>query len=200
MKDTPRTTGRTAKREFVAAALRAFFDGRAAEHREHARAADTATPSIGFAIITTTDSRSAAQDESGALAARLVEASGLVVAARCLLPNHRDRIAAEVGAQLVAAGVDVVLVLGGTGLSARDVSVDAVAPQFTRVLPGFGELFRALSFAEVGAAAMLSRATGGVANGKALFVLPGSPAAVRLALEKLILPEIAHLLAQARAR
>ena len=94
--------------------------------------------------------------------------------------------------------IDVVLVTGGTGLAPRDVTIEAVEPLFDKGIPGFGELFRMLSFAEIGAAAMLSRATAGLASGRAIFLLPGSPAALELALSRLVLPEIAHLLAQAR--
>ena len=107
-------------------------------------------------------------------------------------------IAAAVDRALAAAGCDVVLVSGGTGVAPRDVTLEAVAPLFDKELPGFGELFRSLSFAEIGAAAMLSRAAAGVARGRAIFLLPGSPAALDLALGRLILPEAAHLLSQAR--
>ena len=90
------------------------------------------------------------------------------------------------------------LVTGGTGVAPRDVTVEAIAPLFDKQLPGFGELFRALSFAEVGSAAYLSRASAGIAGGKPVFLLPGAPQAVELAMERLILPEAAHLVAQAR--
>lgn len=167
-----------------------------AEHRERALRTGEAW---GVAIVTTTDSRTDAEDVSGALCARLVEAAGLRVAARRLVANEMERIRAEVHALLALAEVDVILVLGGTGLGPRDVSVEAVNKVCELGLPGFGELFRALSYAEIGAAAMLSRATAGVAWGKALFVMPGSPAAVAMAMERLILPELDHLLAQVRA-
>lgn len=167
------------------------------EHRERARRTGEVW---GLAIVTTTDSRTDADDASGALAAQLVEAAGLRVAARRLVPNEMERIRTEAHALLAMAEVDAILVLGGTGLGPRDVSVEAVNKVCELGLPGFGELFRMLSYAEISAAAMLSRATAGVAWGKALFVLPGSPAAVRLAIERLILPELDHLLAQVRAR
>jgi molybdenum cofactor biosynthesis protein B len=113
----------------------------------------------------------------------------------------RDEIAAirEAAEEaLEAEGVDVVLFTGGTGVSPRDVTVEAVRPLFEKELPGFGELFRMLSYAEVGSAAMLSRATAGVARRKAIFLLPGSPAAIELAGGKLVLSEAAHLIAQIR--
>jgi len=107
-----------------------------------------------------------------------------------------------VGRLLEAPEVDVVVTTGGTGFSPRDVTLEAVGPLLERPIEGFGELFRMLSYQQVGAAAMLSRAAAGIIAGgggaKALFLLPGSPKAVALALEKLILPEAGHLLGQAR--
>jgi molybdenum cofactor biosynthesis protein B len=98
----------------------------------------------------------------------------------------------------LAAGADAVILNGGTGFAGRDVSVEAVEPLLDRVIEGFGELFRALSFQQVGAAAMLSRALGGVVGRSVVFVLPGSPKAVELAMAELILPETGHLLGQVR--
>ena len=115
-----------------------------------------------------------------------------------LVPDEGVRIRRAVETALAQPAVDVVLVTGGTGLSPRDVTIEAVFPLFEREIPGFGELFRMLSFAEIGAAAMLSRATAGVVSGRVIFLLPGSPAALDLALSRLVLPELAHLLAQAR--
>jgi molybdopterin adenylyltransferase len=112
----------------------------------------------------------------------------------------KDDVAAIRGASeraLASAECAALILTGGTGLAPRDVTPEALAPLLERPLPGFGELFRQLSFAEIGAAAMLSRALGGVARGKPVFALPGSRAALRLALERLILPELGHLVAQA---
>jgi molybdenum cofactor biosynthesis protein B len=99
---------------------------------------------------------------------------------------------------LARPGVDVVVATGGTGFSPRDLTLEAVAPLFDRPLEGFGELFRMLSYQQVGAAAMLSRAAAGLIGDRAVFLLPGSPKAVTLAMEALILPEAGHLLSQAR--
>ncbi len=151
-----------------------------------------------FGILTVSDSRTAADDRAGDLLAERVTASGGELAQRLLVRDQADQIAAAVRELLAAPGVDVVLVTGGTGLAPRDVTVEAVRPLLARELPGFGELFRMLSFAEVGPAAMLSRATAGVTDGRAIFLLPGSPAALALALDRLILPELGHLLTQAR--
>lgn len=164
-----------------------------AEHR-----AGGASREVGVAILTVSDSRRAEDDRSGALARRLVAAAGHAVVGTRIVRDEAGPIREAVEAFLGTPGCDVVLLTGGTGIAPRDRSPEAVVPLFESELPGFGELFRALSFAEIGPAAMLSRATAGVARGRALFLLPGSPAAVELALTRLVLPEIGHLLAQAR--
>ncbi len=163
------------------------------EHR-----AEAGKPSLGFALITVSDSRSERTDKGGALLASSVGEAGHRVVSRGLVRDDIGEIRGEVRAALASAEVDVVLVTGGTGLAPRDVTIEAVTPLFEREVPGFGELFRMLSFAEIGAAAMLSRAAAGLVSGRAIFLLPGSPAALELALSRLILPEVAHLLAQAR--
>lgn len=137
------------------------------------------------------------EDVSGDVASRLIAEAGHEVARRSLVPNDPVRLVREV-VDAVEAGVDVVLVSGGTGLGPRDVAVEALTPLFEKRLPGFGELFRRLSFDAVGPAAMLSRADAGVYRGSAIFLVPGSPHAVELALSKLILPEVGHLLAEVR--
>ncbi len=164
-----------------------------AEHRREA-----GERRFGFALITASDSRTHADDRSGAVARERLERAGHRVESSRLVPDEAARLAAAVETALAALGVDVVLVTGGTGFAPRDVTVEAIEPLFERTIVGFGELFRRLSFDEIGAAAMLSRATAGLVGRKAVFLLPGSPAAVELALDRLILPEIAHLLAQAR--
>ena len=162
------------------------------EHRE--RAPDI----LGYALVTASDSRDEASDVSGRTMAARVEAAGQRVVERLLVPDRTAPLRSAVTALLARPGVDVVVVSGGTGVAPRDVTVEALAPLFERELPGFGELFRALSFRQVGAAAMLSRATAGIVSGRAVFLLPGSPKAVELALDELILPEAAHLVAQSR--
>ena len=155
-------------------------------------------PSLGFALVTASDSRTPARDRSGALARELVEAAGHRVANAELVADEPVVLRATVESALARREVDVVLVTGGTGLAPRDVTVESLTPLFEKPIDGFGEIFRRLSFDEIGPAAMLSRAGAGIVGAKALFLVPGSPAAVRLALEALILPEIAHLLSQAR--
>ena len=153
---------------------------------------------LGYALITASDSRTPEDDESGRARAERVEAAGHRVVERLIVRDEAAPLRSAVQALLADPSVDVVVVSGGTGVSPRDVTVEAVAPLFDRALPGFGEIFRTLSYEEIGAAAMLSRATAGVAEGRAVFLLPGSPKAVALALDQLILPEAAHLVAQAR--
>lgn len=151
-----------------------------------------------MALLTVSDTRSEKTDKGGELLRSLVERSRHRVVSQGLVPDEGVRIRGAVETALAQPAVDVVLVTGGTGLSPRDVTIEAVTPLFEKGIPGFGELFRMLSFAEIGAAAMLSRATAGVVSGRAVFLLPGSPAALDLALSRLVLPELAHLLAQAR--
>ncbi len=159
----------------------------------------SALPSrLGFAILTVSDSREPATDLGGDRLVALIEGAGHHLAGRELVRDVLHDIRDAARGALGHPSVDVLLATGGTGVSPRDVTVEALVPLFGKELPGFGELFRALSFAEIGPAAMLSRATAGVVEGKAIFLLPGSPAALELAVRRLILPEIAHLLTQAR--
>ncbi len=158
----------------------------------------TAPRTLGFAAITISDTRTAADDLSGRALAEKIAAAGHSVPLSEIVPDEIPAIRGAVERALAHPNVDVVITTGGTGFSPRDVTVEAVAPLFERPIEGFGELFRYLSFLEVGAAAMLSRATAGLVGGKVIFLLPGSPKAVALALERLVLPEAGHLLGQAR--
>jgi molybdenum cofactor biosynthesis protein B len=148
-------------------------------------------------VITVSDTRSLADDTGGALVCELLEAGGHRVALRELVKDDAGAIRAALERMLASADCAAVVLTGGTGIAPRDVTPEAVAPVLERELPGFGELFRQLSFAEIGSAALLSRAFGGLARGKPIFALPGSRAAVRLALERLILPELGHLASEA---
>ena len=151
---------------------------------------------IRINVVTVSDTRTAATDEGGRLASELCRQAGFVVAGGAILPDDPKRIADHVAALAHEAQVDAILVTGGTGISRRDNSLEALAPLYEKTLPGYGELFRALSYAEIGPAAMLSRANAGTIGPVAVFTLPGSPAGVRLALEKLIIPELPHMVAQ----
>ncbi len=147
---------------------------------------------VGVAIVTVSDTRRGSHDRSGMRALELVERFGHEVVRRAWVPDERPAIRRTIGALLKLRAVDCVIVTGGTGMAKRDVTPEAVASLVQRELPGFGELFRARSAEQVGAAAWFSRAGAFVANGRLLVLLPGSTAAVELALERLLLPELAH--------
>jgi molybdenum cofactor biosynthesis protein B len=163
---------------------------------EHAAAVVRAS----VAVLTVSDTRTPEDDRSGSVARTLLERAGHRLFDYRILPDEPDRIASCVREWLADARCEAVVVNGGTGIAARDRTYEAVSGLLEQRLEGFGEIFRALSFAEVGSAAMLSRAVGGVARGKPVFSVPGSPAAVELALARLILPELGHLLAELRRR
>lgn len=154
--------------------------------------------SVGFAVITVSDTRTPETDTSGKLAIELVERSGHRVAFRAIVKDDAEAIRGAVRAALALEGATIVFLTGGTGISPRDTTCEALEALFERRLPGFGELFRSLSFAEIGAATVLSRASAGVVGGKVVFSAPGSRGAVRLALERIVLPEAGHLAAELR--
>ena len=149
-------------------------------------------------VLTVSDSRTAEDDRSGDLIQKLLEGGGHAVVERSIVPDEPDQVRPRVLAAIAQPEIDAVLITGGTGIAPRDSTVEAVQPLLDRQLDGFGELFRALSFEEIGAAAMLSRALAGTAARTAVFLMPGSTGAVRLAVERLILPELAHLIGQLR--
>ncbi|MBW2272726.1 MAG: MogA/MoaB family molybdenum cofactor biosynthesis protein [Deltaproteobacteria bacterium] len=148
-------------------------------------------------IITVSDTRDLESDTGGALVAELLRGAGHTVVSREVVRDEARAIADALSKALDAAGGRAVILTGGTGVAPRDVTPESVEPLLERVVPGFGEIFRQLSYEEIGSAALLSRALAGLARGRVVFVIPGSRGAVRLALEKLILPEIGHLAAEA---
>jgi len=157
-----------------------------------AQAAAAGSRSVPLAIVTVSDTRTPETDESGALIRALAEAAGHTIVGYCIVKDEPAEVARALE-EFSAGAARVVLFNGGTGISARDRTYDVISRAIEKPLPGFGELFRLLSYEQVGAAAMLSRATAGVVRGRVVVSIPGSPAAVRLALEKLLLPELAHL-------
>jgi len=157
------------------------------------RAEGDALAAIRCAVVTVSDTRAEATDESGALMQQLLREHGYQVATYALLPNDEAKVREHVRALLARTDVDAVLLTGGTGLGRKDRTVEAVRPLLEKELPGFGELFRVISYQEqIGAAAILSRALAGSANGKLVVSMPGSKAAVELALRKILLPELRH--------
>lgn len=149
-------------------------------------------------VITLSDTRDASTDASGAAIRTALEGAGHEVRGPEILREDPATLESELRRLIEASGVDAIVVHGGTGIAPRDRAPDVLDHLYDRALPGFGELFRMLSFAEIGAAAMLSRASAGVVGDRIVFSLPGSRAAVRLALERLVLPEIAHCVRELR--
>jgi len=157
-----------------------------------------APASIACAVLTVSDTRTLDDDKSGALIVELLTRAGHRVAERAIVRDEPADVAAFVTKLATSAAVEAILITGGTGIAARDQTPEALRGLFAKELPGFGELFRMLSYQEIGAAAMLSRAIGGVIGTTVVLLMPGSTAAVRLAVEKLILPELGHLVEHAR--
>ena len=158
----------------------------AKEHKAHAPV------TVSAFVVTSSDSRDSAHDESGQLIRRALERSGHSVVGQQVVKDDPAALR-QVLEQASGVGARAVIITGGTGIGRRDSTIEAVRPLLEKELPGFGELFRALSFKEIGSAAMLSRALAGSLKGMIVFALPGSPQAVRLAMEALILPELGHL-------
>jgi len=153
---------------------------------------------LACALLTVSDSRTLADDKSGDLMRDRLEAAGHVIVDRGIVPDEPDAVRLWVLERIAQHQVDAILVSGGTGAAPRDRTVETLEPLLGKVLSGFGELFRMLSFEEIGPAAMLSRALAGTADRTAVFILPGSSAAVRLAMDRLIVPELPHLVGQLR--
>ena len=160
-----------------------------AEHRQ--RAADQGP--VTLAVVTVSDTRTSKTDANQAYLRGEIERSGNVLHSVQIVPDDPDRVQAALLELADDLSVQVILFNGGTGISRRDRTFDVLNRQIEKELTGFGELFRMLSYEQIGAAAMMSRATAGVCSGKLVFSVPGSPAAVQLAWEKLIQPELAHL-------
>ena len=147
-------------------------------------------------VLTVSDTRSLANDTSGDECVRICEENGHVVAGRTILPDDPARVEAQ--CRSVAPGVDAILINGGTGIAPRDTTYEAVTRLLERRLEGFGELFRMLSFAEIGSRSMASRAVAGVYGKTLIFSMPGSTKAVRLAMTRLVAPELGHLVGELR--
>ena len=164
-------------------------------HGHHHRKA--APQQVPTAIVTVSDTRTLETDTGGALVAEMLAAAGQPVRERRIVPDEPEAIRAALQALLADEESRALIFTGGTGIAPRDVTPDTLEPELERSIPGFGELFRALSYEEIGSAALLSRALAGLVRGRVVFVIPGSRGAVRLAMEKLILPELGHLAGEA---
>jgi molybdenum cofactor biosynthesis protein B len=157
------------------------------EHHRHA----AGHVHLKAAIITASDTRTPEDDESGRIIRAALESAGHSVTFYAVIPDDPERIGAVVIEHF--SREDLIILNGGTGIAARDSTIEAIRPLLSKELEGFGELFRMLSYQEIGSAAFLSRALAGTAHGRIVVALPGSPAACRLAMEKLLIPELGHM-------
>ena len=162
-------------------------------HLEHHK---EALKNLKCAVVTISDTRTEENDDSGRAIRELLKSQGHEISDYTIVKDESEPIR---NAVLKAMGTsDAVISNGGTGISPRDITIETLEPLMNRTVEGFGELFRSLSFDEIGSSAMLSRAIAGVVDKNLVFCLPGSPNAVKLAMEKLILPEMGHMLSQVR--
>lgn len=163
---------------------------------EHRKKSET---SVAVAVITLSTSRSLETDKSGAIIQKLLEEKGHSVPVRKLIPDSRNVLRATLRELAREKKVHAIITTGGTGLTPTDVTIEAVQGMLDKELPGFNSLFMMLSYPQVKSAAMLSRALAGTIKGKAIFCLPGSPRACKLATESLILPELGHIMTMLRS-
>ena len=163
-------------------------------HQEHR---EQSPQSVNCAVVIISDSRTEQDDESGKLIRRKLADNGHREMAYALLKNDAEAIKRKMGELLGQAELQVVIASGGTGISYRDVTVETIEAMLEKKLDGFGELFRSLSYQEIGTASVMSRATGGVVGGKVILCLPGSLGAATVAMDKIILPEMGHMVREA---
>ncbi|NVM53127.1 MAG: molybdenum cofactor biosynthesis protein MoaB [Candidatus Helarchaeota archaeon] len=156
---------------------------------------------INFSLIIVSDTRSqqfqtgdTPQDLTSPLVGKILLKSNYILQNKFIVPDDKDEILQILSSLIDKSDIDIILTSGGTGISPRDQTLETIQPLFDKEIMGFGEIFRYMSFEEIGSAAMLSRATAGIIKSKIIFVLPGNPNAVELALNKLIIPEIDHML------
>ena len=153
----------------------------------------TSPATVSCFVVTVSDSRTLETETSGKAIADLLSAAGHTVVDRLVVKDEPDEVRHIVRTEIERDRVKVIITTGGTGITRRDSTYEALVELFDKRLDGFGELFRMLSFEEIGSAAMMSRATAGIVGRCALFLLPGSEAAVRLAMTRLIIPELGHV-------
>lgn len=146
------------------------------------------------ALMITSDTRTPDTDETGKRAVELLERAGHNISAYVIVKNDEEKIVKTLEGFLADGRIQVIVTSGGTGIGAKDKTVDAISGKFEKHIDGFGELFRRLSFDEIGVASMISRATAGIAQGKLVFCLPGSKGAMETALKEIILPAVGHML------
>ncbi|MCL6502728.1 MAG: MogA/MoaB family molybdenum cofactor biosynthesis protein [Pirellulales bacterium] len=159
---------------------------------------ETSPQRVACAVLTVSDTRTPQTDSGGDLVVERLQSAGHAVLERQIVRDDPPAIRSAIQRLVGRGDIDAILLTGGTGISSRDQTYETVSVLLTRTLPGYGELFRSLSYAEIGAAAMLSRAVGGLVGQVVVLTMPGSPAGVRLAMDRLIVPELAHLVREAR--
>lgn len=153
--------------------------------------------SVGCFVLTVSDTRTADTDTSGRAIADMLTAAGHAIRGRAIVKDDAELVRETIVRQLANPDVQAIVTTGGTGITSRDSTYEAIAGLLQKRLDGFGELFRMLSYEQIGAAAMMSRACAGLSAGRIIVSLPGSEAAVRLAMERLVVPELGHLVQQA---
>ncbi|MEM3445497.1 MAG: MogA/MoaB family molybdenum cofactor biosynthesis protein [Thermoplasmata archaeon] len=163
--------------------------------REHKAVAPHA---VRFAIITLSDKRTEATDTSGRIAREILERAGHKMVAYHFIPNDREKFGELLEELTSSPDVDAIITIGGTGISKRDITVDVVLGKLEKKIEGFGELFRMLSYREIGSSAVLSRAIAGVIKEKVVICLPGSASGVKLAVTEILLSELGHMVWEAR--
>lgn len=164
----------------------------------HLRHRKEAPASIACGVITVSDTRTEATDKSGQLIQQLLRDAGHQTQAYHIIKDEPSQIRPLLKRLLARSDLEALIINGGTGVARRDVTFDVVSSMVEKPLPGFGELFRMFSYEEIGSAAMLSRAMAGAIGDKVVFSMPGSSGAVRLAMERLVMPEIAHIVYELR--
>ncbi len=156
-----------------------------------------APQSVNCAVLTISDTRTEPDDESGTIIKQRLTQNGHQVLSYAILKDEADAVENKLKELLSHQQIQVIITNGGTGVSHRDITVETIFPMLEKNLAGFGELFRFLTYQELGTGSIMSRAIGGVAGGKIILCLPGSPQAAKLAMDKIILPEIGHLVREA---
>lgn len=160
------------------------------EHHKHA----SKLKSLNFAVLTVSDTRTKDTDESGKILCELLKSNNHSIVYYEIVKDDRSDIEKFIKKCISDENVNVIMTNGGTGISKRDVTIETVRKFFEKTLDGFGEIFRYLSYEEIRSGAIMSRATAGVCKGKIIISIPGSPNAIKLAMDKLIIPEIAHII------
>jgi molybdenum cofactor biosynthesis protein B len=154
--------------------------------------------SVRCFVMTVSDTRTESNDTSGQAIVDLLERAGHAISGRTIVRDDAELVRDTIVRQLASPDVQAIIITGGTGITSRDSTYEAVSAMLQKRLDGFGELFRMLSYQQIGSAAIMSRACAGLSSGRIIVSLPGSEAAVRLAMERLLVPELAHMVQQAQ--